>query len=337
MSSSTMRFTAASGRGPSTPRPVTIQTRRSSFATRTSTPSSMPFRPSFHSSYTRTPYWAGVSSSVVGSISTAIWLPLPRSKSRSRASRVWICGGVSVPVRSVTRALSGGTATSARAQAKPARRTPAARRPSQRPRMQGLPLRRRGGLAEIDRRRLGDGLFVLDTEARLHRVAEQHRRQVDRELAYEHVVSLYGFYVAVARDGNAVLRALELRLQVAEIRVRLELGIVLGDEQEPRESARHSRLRLLEAPERRFVVEELGRRVGAADPRARRRDVDQHLLFLRRESLDRVDEVGNQVGAPLILIEDLRPGRLDLFVVSLDVVVAAARQPRRDQDNERCT
>src|SRR5207247_2003488 len=128
---------------------------------------------------------------------------------------------------------------------RPARRTPAATRPSQRPRMEGLPLRRRGGLAEIDRRRLGDGLFVFDAEARLHRVAEQHRRQVDRKLAYEHVVFLYGFYVAVARDGNAVLRALELRLQVAEVRVRLELGIILGDEPEPSESARHSRLLLL--------------------------------------------------------------------------------------------
>src|SRR5204863_4051246 len=202
--------------------------------------------------------------------------------------------------------------------------------------MEGLPLRRRGGLAEIDRRRLGDGLFVLDTEARLHRVAEQHRRQVDRKLAYEHVVFLYGLYVAIARDGNAVLRALELRLQVAEVRVRLELGIILGDEQEPRESARHSRLRLLEAPERRFVVEELGCRLDAADARARLRDLDQHLLFLRRESLDRVDEVGNQVGAPLILVDDLGPGRLDLLVASLDIVVAAARETRGDQDDDGC-
>src|SRR5258707_60290 len=62
----------------------------------------------------------------------------------------------------------------------------------------GLFLGRRAGLAEIDRRRLRDGLLVFDAEARLHLVTEHHRREVDRELADEHVVFLYGFYIAVA-------------------------------------------------------------------------------------------------------------------------------------------
>ena len=56
MSSSMMRFTAASGRGPSTPRPVTIQTRRSSFATTRITPSSILSRPTFQASATRIEY-----------------------------------------------------------------------------------------------------------------------------------------------------------------------------------------------------------------------------------------------------------------------------------------
>ncbi len=43
-----------------------------------------------------------VSGCVEGSISTAIWLPFARSKSRSCESRVWICDAESVPVRSVT-------------------------------------------------------------------------------------------------------------------------------------------------------------------------------------------------------------------------------------------
>src|SRR5438309_1188593 len=301
------------------------------------TPSSTRARPIFQASATRIEYSSMVSGWVEGSISTAIWLPLPRSKSLKRESRSRSWDAESVPVRSVTCALSGGTTTSARAETRPARRTPAATRPSQRLGMRGLPLGRRAGLAEIDRRRLRDGLFVFDAEARFHLVAEQHRREVDRELAYEHVVFLHRLDVAVARDRDAVLRAFELRLQVAEVRIGLELGIVLCDEQQPRQSARHSRLRLLEAPERGFVVEELGSGLDAADARARLGDLGQHLLFLRRESLHRVDEVGNQVGAALVLVDDLGPGRLDLLVASLDIVVAAARQPRGGQDDDRCT
>src|SRR5947209_5085419 len=121
-----------------------------------------------------------------------------------------------------------------------------ATRPSQRLRMRGLPLGRRAGFAEIDRRRFRDGFFVFDAEARFDLVAEQHRREVDRELADEHVVFLYGLYVAVARDRDAVLGAFELRLQVAEIRVRLELRIILGDREQPRGRGANSRLLLLE-------------------------------------------------------------------------------------------
>src|SRR6185503_2602798 len=117
MSSSTMRRTMASGRTPSTPRPVTIQTRRSSFATSSSTPSSIPLRPSFHESKTRTPYSTGASGLVVGTSRTAIWLPLRDSNSASVCSSAARCCWFSVPVRSVTRALSGGTATCARATA----------------------------------------------------------------------------------------------------------------------------------------------------------------------------------------------------------------------------
>src|SRR6185436_18122352 len=117
MSSSTMRFTIASGSTPSTPRPVMICTRRSSLATSSSTPSSTPLRPSFHASKTRTPYSTALSGFVVGTKRTAIWLPLRDSNSASVCSRAAACCAFSVPVRSVTRALSGGTATCASASA----------------------------------------------------------------------------------------------------------------------------------------------------------------------------------------------------------------------------
>ena len=71
--------------------------------------------------------------------------------------------------------------------------------------------------------------FVLDRELRLHVEPEHHRREVGRERAHRGVVVLHRLDVAVARDRDAVLGAFELRLQVAELRVRLEVRIFLGD------------------------------------------------------------------------------------------------------------
>jgi len=60
---------------------------------------------------------------------------------------------------------------------------------------------------------------------------------------------------------------------------------------------------------------------------ARLGNLDQPCCSCAANPIDGVDEVGDQVGAPLILVEDLGPGRLDLFVASLDVVVAATANP----------
>src|SRR6266404_9487836 len=80
-------------------------------------------------------------------------------------------------------------------------------------------LRRR---AEVDRWRLGDRLFVLDAELRLRLEAEEHRGEVDRELAHVGVELLHRLDIALARHRDAVLGALELRLQLAEVLVGLE-------------------------------------------------------------------------------------------------------------------
>jgi hypothetical protein len=55
-------------------------------------------------------YSSMVSGCVVGTISTAIWLPFSVSKARRRLSNAAFCSGLSVCVRSVTGELSGGTA-----------------------------------------------------------------------------------------------------------------------------------------------------------------------------------------------------------------------------------
>src|SRR5208283_364043 len=161
-------------------------------------------------------------------MSTAIWLPFFASKSASLASMRLTAPPDNVPVRSVTRAVSGGTATSALATsaARPATTLTASRD------IRSLILVRRcagrgrcGGWGrcagrrrrrEIHGRRLGNRRFVLDGEIRLLLVAELHRRQIGGERSHRDVVVLYRLDVAVARHGDAILRALELGLQIAE-------------------------------------------------------------------------------------------------------------------------
>src|SRR5882672_10182032 len=88
--------------------------------------------------------------------------------------------------------------------------------------------RNRGSLGlalEIDAWRLGELLFVLHREGRLRLEAEHHGGQVARKRAHRDVVFLYRLDIAVARHRDAVFRALELRLQVAEQRIGLELRV----------------------------------------------------------------------------------------------------------------
>src|SRR5262245_10452440 len=216
MASLMMRFASPSGIAPSSPRPTSMRSLRSFLATTRITPSSTFARPIFQASATRIEYCSIVSSSVVGSISTAIWLPFARSKSRRRASRLCTCDGESVPVRSVTRPVSGGTATSAAAGSATSNAAPAAIAATQRLSIRVISCRSRPS-------GLRDRLLVLDREVGLGLVAEHHRGQVDRELADEHVVLLYRLDVAVARHRDAVFCSRDLGLELAEIPVGLDL------------------------------------------------------------------------------------------------------------------
>ena len=92
---------------------------RSSLAITRIAPSSTFLRPIFQASATRIENCSIDSGAVVGTISTATWLPLRASKARSVASSAACSLWLSVMVRSTTRPLSGGTATSAEAMALP--------------------------------------------------------------------------------------------------------------------------------------------------------------------------------------------------------------------------
>src|SRR5450755_1930240 len=323
---------------------------RSSLATTSSAPSSIFLRPIFQVSATRNEYCSMVSGSVVGTISTATWLPFLASKFRS----VWFSEAISslesVPVRSTTRPTRGGTATSAKAakaqHSISARREALAAfiaaanpvhllRSSQTfaassktnfgigARVVELFCRRRGRWIEVHLRRGRDFLFVLDREIRLLLIPERHRRQVGRERANRDVIVLHGLDVAVARHRDAVLGAFQLRHQVVKQRVGFELRIILGHHKQSRQCAREFALRRLELLERRGIVEHLRRGLDAADLGAGIGHPQQHILFLLRKTFHRIDEVGNQIGAALVLVDDLRPARLDLFVLRLNRVVAA--------------
>ena len=161
---------------------------------------------------------------------------------------------------------------------------------------------------------------------RLRLVAEGHGGEVGRELARQGVVFLRRLDEALARHRDAVLGAFELRLQLAEILVGLELRIVLGHGEQAREGAGHFALCLDEALEGFRIVHGVGVDLHRGRLGARFGDADQHVLFLLGEALHRVDEVGNQVGAPLVLVDHLGPGALHLLVGGLQLVVAATAQ-----------
>ena len=114
-----------------------MRMRRSASATSSSTPSSTLPRPSCHWSTTRIENCSISSGRVVGTISTATWLPFACANARNLASSADTWSGVSVPVRSVTGDSSGGTCTSAwpsagmeaaASQSQAQSRTPCARR-----------------------------------------------------------------------------------------------------------------------------------------------------------------------------------------------------------------
>ncbi len=188
---------------------------------------------------------------------------------------------------------------------------------------------RRGGAAEVHLGRHRDGFLVLHGEAGLDLHAHHHGGEVAGELAHQVVVVLHGFDVAHAGHGDAVLRAFELGLQIAEHAIGLELRIVFGHRDQARQRAGHLRLRLLELGKGGRIVDGFGRGLDLADLGARLRHLDEHVFFMRGVTLDHVHQIGHQIGPALILVEHLGPTRFDLLVGRLQGVVAAAAQAQQ--------
>ena len=76
----------------------------------------------------------------------------------------------------------------------------------------------------------------------------------------------------------------------------------------------------------RRVVDELGSELNGSRLGARLGHSHQHPFFLGRESLDGGDQVGNQIGTTLVLIDHFRPGSLHRLVLGLQLVITTTRE-----------
>ncbi len=123
-------------------------------------------------------------------------------------------------------------------------------------------------------------------------------------------------------------------MQVAEILVRLQVRVCLRHRQQTLESLGELILSCLELRKRIRIVEHVGRDLDGAHLGARLGDAYEHLLLLLGESLDRIDQIRHQVRAPLVLVHNLGPGRLDVLVLALKVVVAATREGQDRQGDQ---
>src|SRR5262245_565744 len=275
------------------------------------------------------------------SVTTTSWSVVLASSAASLSSSAARAAGSRILASSTTRPLSAGNSSAAaeKASNRPmsASRVARARPPSSR---KGSTLARRQPAARILRSELDlwrPG-HVLGHREGLHRLfAAVERRGPDHtwEGAQLRVVLPHRVDVIAPRHGDAVLRAFELRLQRKEVLIRFEIGIAFRDCEQPSERAGELLLRLLEALERFRIVEDVGRKLHLRGTGAGICDLFEHLPLLRRVALHGLDQIGNEIGAALVLVEHVRPLRLGGLLKARDVVDATARQKQaqtRDQD-----
>src|SRR5579864_1505649 len=144
---------------------------------------------------------------------------------------------------------------------------------------------------------------------------EQTRRQVAGELPPRRVVLADAVVVPHPLRRKAVFGACQLVLEAHELGVRLQLRIVLRDDEQAAEGAR------LRVGSRNLVLGRLrSRQLGPCVG-----DVLIDGLLLLGVALDGRDQIRDEVVAPLQLVLDLAPLRLDGLFLRRELVVRAAR------------
>ena len=163
--------------------------------------------------------------------------------------------------------------------------------------------------------------------------AEQPGYQQGREAPAGGVVLARDLVVASALDGDSILGALQLGLQIAEALRRRQLGIVLDDDQQPRQSAGEGLLSGLE-------LLQLRRRWGPfhvdrTDARTRLGDRLEGIALEIGRALDGRDQVRHQVGTALVDVLDLAPGLAHLLVETDHPIVGPTeRQDAQDDQTQ---
>ena len=159
--------------------------------------------------------------------------------------------------------------------------------------------------------------------------AEETRKEHRREAHPLGIEGLGGFIESHALQRDPVFRALELGLELPESLRRLELGIFLDDDHQPRQGGRQSVLGLLELGECLRIVQ-LGRiELGLSGFRPGFGNGRERVLFEGRRSLDRLDQIRDEVGPPLILLLNLGPLGFARLIELVETIVRAADGQRR--------
>src|ERR1700688_1968097 len=131
------------------------------------------------------------------------------------------------------------------------------------------------------------------------------RENVVRKLLDVGVVVLQRVVITLALDRDPVLGAREFVLQAQEILIGPQLRIILHDQQQSAE-------RSVQLPIGRDLFLWRSRR---KQRRPSLRDVAEYGHFLLGIALDRLHQIGDQIGAPLQHNVYLRPRRLHAFVL----------------------
>ena len=160
-------------------------------------------------------------------------------------------------------------------------------------------------------------------EVRFSVEAEDAGDDVVWEFADIGVVVLSDFVELFALDGNSVLGAFQLALEVEEVLVGFEVGVCFFDGHETAERAAEVALRLLELSHC-LLVEIAGVDGNACGFGASLDDGSKGLALVGGVAFDGGDEVGDEVGTALVYVFNLCPLRLDSFLFFDHVIVSAA-------------
>ncbi len=155
--------------------------------------------------------------------------------------------------------------------------------------------------------------------------------QATREGADLGVVGLDGLDKVAAGHGDAVFGAFKLGLQGQEVLVGLQVRVALGHHHQTAEGAAQAILGLLELLEFLGIVEGAGIHLDRRGLGPRFDHGSEGVLFMGSVALDHFHQVGDQVGAALVLVLHLAPGGFGLFVQGGNGVDAATAQHRADQ------